>query len=65
MQRLADLLNPMRVMESDAIGIPSSAKEALLFAILANETLRDQNVSKDRRLGDSPWLTLGKISFSN
>jgi len=65
MQRLADLLNPMQVMESDAIGIPSSAKEALLFAILANETLRDQNVSKDRRLGESPWLTLGKISFSN
>jgi anhydro-N-acetylmuramic acid kinase len=65
MERLKELFHPIPVMESDELGIPSAAKEALLFAVLANETLSDENVSKNRRLGDSPWLTLGKISFSN
>lgn len=65
MQRLTELLTPINVMESDVLGVPSSAKEALLFAILANETLSDEGISKDRHLGNTPWLTLGKISFSN
>lgn len=65
MQRINELISPVKVIESDALGIPSSAKEALLFALLANETLSDEGATKDRRLGDSPWLTLGKISFSN
>ncbi|MHA8051419.1 anhydro-N-acetylmuramic acid kinase [Aquirufa sp. ROCK-SH2] len=64
-QRLSEQVSPVKVMESDVLGIPSSAKEALLFAILANETLSDEAVAKDRKLGDTPWLTLGKISFSN
>lgn len=65
MERMSELLATMEILESDALGVPSSAKEALLFAVLANETLSDPSVSKTRRLGDSPWLTLGKISFSN
>jgi anhydro-N-acetylmuramic acid kinase len=65
MERIAQLLSPIQLLESDAVGVPSAAKEALLFAVLANETLSDPEPSKNRRLGDSPWLTLGKISFSN
>ena len=63
MNRLADLLPTWQVMISDEIGIPSGAKEALLFALLANETLSDADAEPGRRLGDSPWVTMGKISF--
>jgi anhydro-N-acetylmuramic acid kinase len=60
MARLAELL-PFRVCESDELGMPSAAKEAVLFALLANETLADSPGSE--RLGDSPWVSLGKISL--
>ena len=62
MARLAQLL-PFRVCESDELGMPSAAKEAVLFALLANETIMDAGASKVRRLGDSPWVTMGKISL--
>jgi len=64
MNRLAELLPSWKTMVSDEIGIPSGAKEALLFALLANETLSDAGAQSGRRLGDSPWVTMGKISFT-
>jgi anhydro-N-acetylmuramic acid kinase len=48
---------------SSEIGIPTDAKEAVLFALLANETIMDAGATKVRRLGDSPWVTMGKISL--
>jgi len=60
MARLAELL-PFRVCESDELGMPSAAKEAVLFALLANETLADSPSAE--RLGDSPWESFGKISL--
>jgi anhydro-N-acetylmuramic acid kinase len=63
MKRLAELSPTWDTKISDAIGIPSGAKEALLFALLANETLSDAGAQAGRRLGDSPWVTMGKISF--
>ena len=63
MKRLAELSPTWDTKISDAIGIPSGAKEALLFALLANETLSDGGAQAGRRLGDSPWVTMGKISF--
>jgi anhydro-N-acetylmuramic acid kinase len=60
MARLAELL-PFRVCESDELGMPSAAKEAVLFALLANETLADSPGAE--RLGDSPWVNFGKISL--
>jgi len=63
MKRLAELLPTWDTKISDSIGIPSGAKEALLFALLANETLSDAGAQEGRRLGDSPWVTMGKISF--
>ena len=63
MQRISALLPDILVGNSSEIGIPTDAKEAVLFALLANETMMDAGTSKVRRLGDSPWVTMGKISF--
>ncbi|MHA8087032.1 anhydro-N-acetylmuramic acid kinase [Aquirufa sp. Wall-65K1] len=65
MERLAKINPQMKVTESDHLGIASEAKEAVLFALLANETFMDDQVASHRRLGDSPWLSLGKISLPN
>ena len=63
MQRISELLPEVKVGFSSEIGIPTDAKEAVLFALLANETIMDAGASKVRRLGDSPWVTMGKISL--
>jgi anhydro-N-acetylmuramic acid kinase len=63
MQRLTELNPEMTCEDFDVLGFDSSAKEAVLFALLANECLSDNKVYKNRQLGDSPWPTLGKISL--
>jgi len=63
MQRISELLPEIKMGFSSEIGIPTDAKEAVLFALLANETIMDAGASKVRRLGDSPWVTMGKISL--
>ena len=63
MQRISELLPEVKVGFSSEIGIPTDAKEAVLFALLANETIMDAGATKVRRLGDSPWVTMGKISL--
>ena len=65
MEHLENLLPSFSIQDSRVLGIESAAKEAVLFALLANETLMDPNPSVNRRLGDSPWMTMGKISFSS
>lgn len=44
---------------AEEIGILSDAKEAILFALLANETLMHQGIA----LGNMPAFTMGKISL--
>jgi anhydro-N-acetylmuramic acid kinase len=63
MERISALLPDINLKNSTEIGIPTEAKEAVLFALLANETIMDAGATKVRRLGDSPWVTMGKISF--
>ena len=63
MQRISELLPEVKMGFSSEIGIPTDAKEAVLFALLANETIMDAGAAKVRRLGDSPWVTMGKISL--
>lgn len=61
-QLMADLrmlLPGMKFEKFDALGFPGDAKEALLFALLANETLAGNGLP----VGDHPRVTLGKISF--
>ena len=48
---------PIRTVEN--LGIKSEAKEAVLFAVLANETL----VGNPFALGTMPALSMGKLSF--
>jgi anhydro-N-acetylmuramic acid kinase len=63
MQRISELLPEIKMGFSSEIGIPTDAKEAVLFALMANETIMDAGATKVRRLGDSPWVTMGKISL--
>ncbi len=65
MEYLQTLLPGFTIQDSEVLGIESAAKEAVLFALLANETLTDPNPAPDRRLGDSPWMTMGKICLPN
>ncbi|KUJ62006.1 anhydro-N-acetylmuramic acid kinase [Flavobacteriaceae bacterium CRH] len=58
---LKELL-PFEFYKSDDLGILSDAKEAVLFAILANETVAggDYNFGTNKGI---PSVTMGKISF--
>ena len=40
MQRIAAMLAPIPVRRSDELGVPSDAREAMAFAVLADMTLR-------------------------
>jgi anhydro-N-acetylmuramic acid kinase len=46
----------------DELGVSGDAKEAVLFAVLANETVAGGEVSFGKREG-VPSVTMGKISF--
>lgn len=58
---LKELL-PCKFSTSDAIGISGDAKEAVLFAVLANETVAGGQTNFGSRQG-VPSVSLGKISF--
>lgn len=57
-QQLKSLSN-ITIKTTEDLGINPDAKEAILFAILANETLSNSSPS----IGASASLTMGKISF--
>jgi anhydro-N-acetylmuramic acid kinase len=59
---LRDYLAPVDVVLMDEYGIPDEAKEAMSFAILANETLRGRPSSLPRVTGASRAAVLGKIT---
>ena len=54
MENLRELLKPAYVGSTEEIGIDPDAKEAAIFAVLANELI----------CGDDPRLRLGKISLA-
>jgi anhydro-N-acetylmuramic acid kinase len=49
---------------TDELGINGDAKEAVLFAVLANESLAGGNISFGERQG-VPTVSMGKVSFPN
>jgi anhydro-N-acetylmuramic acid kinase len=51
-----------RLLTTAELGVPIDAKEALLFAVLANETLAGGKVNFGRR-AKIPDVSMGKISF--
>jgi anhydro-N-acetylmuramic acid kinase len=61
--RLRIRLDGLTVSLSDDFGIPSDAKEALSFAILANETLHGLPSNLPTATGAKRKKILGKISF--
>ena len=60
---LKELL-PCHFLKTDDLGISGDAKEAILFAILANETVCGGNSDFGTRKG-IPSVSMGKISFPN
>jgi anhydro-N-acetylmuramic acid kinase len=61
-EQLQWLLKVPKVHATDELGIPGDAKEAMLFAVLANETVAGQAIDFGKR-SKIPSVTMGKISF--
>ena len=57
-----EYLLPFQIASTTSLGINGDAKEALLFAILANETICG-NLNSSKRNNSIPALSMGKISF--
>ena len=61
--RIAALLAPVRVRRSDELGVPSDAREAMAFAVLADLALRGLTASLPSVTGARRPAILGKLSF--
>jgi anhydro-N-acetylmuramic acid kinase len=59
MSHIHRLLPGSNFLNPSILGIPGDAKEAVLFAVLANETLSGGNTN----YGDNPSVCMGKISL--
>ena len=62
MQQLRDAIPELSIKESDEYGLPVVAKEAVAFAILANESLLGQPCNLPAATGASRRVVLGIIS---
>jgi anhydro-N-acetylmuramic acid kinase len=62
MSHLKDLLPTFQILPMDELGVDGDAKEAVLFAVLANEAIAGQT-EEGARLGGIPLIGMGKISF--
>lgn len=60
-ERLAAVMAPVRVMTSDDFGVSSDAKEAVAFAVLANQTIMGCPGNMPGATGADRRVTLGKI----
>lgn len=63
MQHIKDLLPGVAVHLTTELGVHPDAKEALLFAVLANECIAGGNIQFSNELQGIPSVTMGKISF--
>ena len=59
---IQELLGIKNIRTTDELGIPGDAKEAMLFAVLANESTVGGNVNFGTR-AKIPSVSMGKISF--
>jgi len=62
LKRISSLCRQVRVIASDQLGVPVDAREAVAFAIFADELLRARPVSIRAVTGASRATLLGKIS---
>ncbi len=63
MERIAALVAPVPVRRSDELGVPSDAREAMAFAVLADMTLRGSAACLPPVTGAAAPKLLGKLSF--
>ena len=63
MERIAALVAPVPVRPSDDVGVPSDAREAMAFAVLADMTLQGLAAWLPPVTGASAPKLLGKLSF--
>jgi anhydro-N-acetylmuramic acid kinase len=63
MRHLAELLAPVPVDTTAALGVDPKAKEALLFAVLANETLHGNPGNVPSATGAAGFRVLGKLTI--
>jgi anhydro-N-acetylmuramic acid kinase len=63
MRHLAELLDPIPVATTAALGVDPKAKEAIAFAVLANQTLFGRPGNVPAVTGAAGPRVLGKISF--
>lgn len=63
MRRLQDLLPNLKVAPTDSLGIPADAKEAIGFAVLANETLELAAGNVPSATGARHPSILGKVTY--
>jgi anhydro-N-acetylmuramic acid kinase len=63
MERLKFYFHNVKVLPSSDFGIPAGAKEAMLFALLANEAVLGHPANLPRVTGANKKTVLGKISL--
>jgi len=63
MEHLSKLFSPMKVKKIDEYGINSDAKEAVAFAILANEFIAGSHSNVPFATGASKQVILGKLTI--
>jgi len=63
MGRLQELLPDMKVAPTDSLGIPADAKEAIGFAVLANETIELAAGNLPSATGARHPAILGKVAY--
>jgi anhydro-N-acetylmuramic acid kinase len=63
MDRIVALMAPARVRRSDELGVPSDAREAMAFAVLADLALRGISSALPAVTGARRAAVLGKLSF--
>lgn len=63
MERIAALIAPVPVRRSEEVGVPSDAREAMAFAVLADMTLRGAPAMLPPVTGARAPKLLGKLSF--
>jgi anhydro-N-acetylmuramic acid kinase len=62
-ERIAALIAPVSIRRSDELGVPSDAREAMAFAVLADMTLRGSAAMLPPVTGAAAPKLLGKLSF--
>ncbi|HWV71188.1 MAG TPA: anhydro-N-acetylmuramic acid kinase [Pseudosphingobacterium sp.] len=65
MENLAELLPGHKFLNTDALHIQPDAKEAVLFAVLANETICGNSLKFGGGKSGIPNVSMGKISFAS